>query len=306
MIISNLRNGYVQLCHHVLEHGTEVAPRGQRTREILNATVCLTDPTDALPVGVGRKPNVAIGAGEAIQLIGGFSDPEMMVSIAGSFERFLDGGILEGNYGVRIKHLLPPAVERLNEDPDSRQAVVQVGRMDDYFGTPSRDLPCTKDLHFFVRDGKLVLVTSMRSNDVWLGVAYDFFQFTQLQLSVAKALGLEAGPYYHHADSLHIYERDWDKVHELHLDDHGRREDELMLEGKPEGVGTEVAGFTHRPIERMQERARALWANPDAASIEGVTASEGWYLHYLRDHVRSHRQKRAESSVDAGLVLQSP
>jgi thymidylate synthase len=45
---------------------------------------------------------------------------------------------------------------------------------------------------------------------MWRGVTYDFFQFTQLQLAVAAVLGIEAGYYFHHATSLHIYESDFD------------------------------------------------------------------------------------------------
>lgn len=289
--ILDLRRGYVDLVNEVIEHGKRVAPRGQGTREVLNATIELADPRDALPVGIGRKPNLAIGAGEALQLIGGFSDPEMMVSIAGSFERFMDGGVLQGAYGPRIRVGLPHAITRLIEDPDTRQSIVQVARPEDFIGVPSRDLPCTKDLHFFVRDNKLSLVTSMRSNDVWLGVAYDFFQFTQLQLSVATSLGLKVGPYYHHADSLHIYDRNIEAAEELHYPDPRGPEET----GHPTGIGNRpVEGtFFKQPVEQMQRRAVELWEGK-APLLEGVTASECWYIQQLAGHTRTYRKEKVQ------------
>jgi hypothetical protein len=48
----------------------------------------------------------------------------------------------------------------------------------------------------------------MRSNDIWLGTPYDVTMFTQLQLSMARALKMFVGTYRHHVGSLHIYERD--------------------------------------------------------------------------------------------------
>jgi thymidylate synthase len=55
----------------------------------------------------------------------------------------------------------------------------------------------------------------MRSNDVWLGAAYDFFQFTQVQIALASVLGIEPGKYAHHAGSLHIYEQHYEAAEKL-------------------------------------------------------------------------------------------
>jgi thymidylate synthase len=59
-----------------------------------------------------------------------------------------------------------------------------------------------------VRDELLRMRVSMRSNDVWLGLPYDLFQFSSLHGAVAAALGVEQGTYVHTVGSMHIYERD--------------------------------------------------------------------------------------------------
>jgi thymidylate synthase len=72
-----------------------------------------------------------------------------------------------------------------------------------------RDIPCTLSLQFMWTEGeRLGLRVSMRSNDVWLGLPYDLFQFTALQCAMADALGVEPGPYVHTVGSLHLYARD--------------------------------------------------------------------------------------------------
>jgi thymidylate synthase len=48
----------------------------------------------------------------------------------------------------------------------------------------------------------------MRSNDVFLGLPYDVFNFTMLQELMAVELGIELGSYIHFAASLHLYETD--------------------------------------------------------------------------------------------------
>ena len=55
----------------------------------------------------------------------------------------------------------------------------------------------------------------MRSNDVWLGAAYDFFQFTRVQIAMASVLGIEPGRYAHHVGSLHIYEQHYESADKL-------------------------------------------------------------------------------------------
>lgn len=53
---------------------------------------------------------------------------------------------------------------------------------------------------------------SMRSSDLWLGLANDVPAFTLFQELMAFELGLKLGSYNHTAGSVHIYERDFDKV----------------------------------------------------------------------------------------------
>jgi hypothetical protein len=75
-----------------------------------------------------------------------------------------------------------------------------------------KDIPCTLSIQFFIRDGRLHCVTTMRSNDIWLGLPYDIFCFTCLQRLIAEALKVPTGFYIHQAGSLHLYARNAEKM----------------------------------------------------------------------------------------------
>lgn len=214
-----MREAYPYVCTKVMKEGSRVSPRGYTTSEVLDAVIVLHDVCDSLPYGTGRDLHVAIGVAEAAQLVSGLSYPALMQRIAPSFSRYMDGGTFHGAYGPRTKHQFPVVHKRLTDDTDTRQAIVVLwDPARDLMGS-AQDLPCTVMMQFLIRRKKLILHVTMRSNDVWLGLPYDVFQFTQLQLAMAHALQLEPGEYRHHAVSLHAYERDWDRIDGLHTSD---------------------------------------------------------------------------------------
>lgn len=222
IVIDDLRDGYIELIDMVEHEGEVVSPRGMKTKEVRNATVVLTDPIAAIPMGVGRKLNMKIGAVETTQLIAGVSSA-MQLNLASNnaFEAYMNDGRLKGAYGPRLYTQMENVVRMIARDPFTRQASALVWRGDETTLAlgGNKDVPCTVALSWNVRDGKLNASTVMRSNDVFLGVAYDFWMFTRLQMTLAWALGLEVGDYRHHAVSLHIYERDWGKVEDMVVSD---------------------------------------------------------------------------------------
>jgi thymidylate synthase len=277
MIIPNLRHGYLDVIAKVAKHGKQVAPRGQKTTEILDAVLIIENPADVLPVGVGRKLNLAVGAAEAIQLVGAFSMPEMMFKIQPAFRNYAeDDGTFHGAYGIRIGAQMADVAKRLVSDADSRQAIVTLWdpAKDSLRTGGKRDYPCTTMLQFLIRDDHLITHTTMRSNDVWLGLAYDAFQFTQLQLTLARAIGVEPGAYHHHAVSLHIYDRDWEAIEELH-------QPRSVLEDYPLGFGLE-----HHTWLDCQRRAREVAGLTSSPVMDGRwSASELWYTKQLRKYL---------------------
>lgn len=264
--IRDLRRDYHHIVRAVRLSGEAVPSRDGDTREILDATIIIEDPTDCLPVGIGRKLNPRIAALEALQLIAGVSTPDLLVRASPTFKRFQDGEVYHGAYGPRLAPQLPAVVRRLQADPGTRQAVMSIwDPLHDLHVDSRKDYPCTLILQFLIRNGKLQLHTKMRSNDVWLGLTYDAFQFSQMQLTVARVLGLDAGPYFHHTTSLHIYERDVDASRTL------EPTKALAPAGRP--LGIPVHG-----IELAIDEAKRLLRGEAPTSFANVD----WYRETLK------------------------
>lgn len=219
LVLRDLQNAYVHLVHHVLTEGQQVRCRDQWTTEITAATLIFPDVnyTTLLPLGVNRGVNLKLAAVEALQLVAGESHPDLVLAAAPEFAAVMvDPTDLDyGAYGPRLKVQLHEIVKQLLVDGQSRQAVAHIWSSNDLWH--EGDKPCTIFLNFLVRDLRLELHVHMRSNDVWLGVPYDVFAFTQLQHTVARALQLLPGQYVHHATSLHLYERDIERAEKLTL-----------------------------------------------------------------------------------------
>lgn len=278
--VPDLNRSWLDIANDVGTRGGFVSPRGQRTREILGATIRVEDPTNVLPLAVSRNAHLPIAAAEALQLIGGVSHPELMCRIASKFPNFMDGGVFHGAYGPRVRPQIGSVIRRLSADKDTRQALLTIwDPAQDAHVDGLKDYPCTTVLHFMIRNDRLILHTTMRSNDVYWGLTYDAFQFTQLQLTIADALGIEAGPYYHHANSLHVYERDFAAIDSIGIlvDNPCQRQPE-WLRGLPgyaddAAEGFEVAASTARDI---LTGAAASWVHTGPA--------EDWYIEMLRKY----------------------
>jgi thymidylate synthase len=201
---------FAAACREVRRHGHRTAPRGMATTEVLGAHLCLTQPrrrfVNVPPV---RVLNPAFAVAEALWILSGSDDP-WIFTYNRSLARYADDGRLQGAYGPRMRHWRGEVdqvdhVRRLLlRDPDSRQAVIQLyDPSRDTLG--HRDVPCTLNYRFFLRRDRLDMHTTMRSNDVWLGLPYDVFTATILHELMAGWLGVPLGVYHHHVDSLHLY-----------------------------------------------------------------------------------------------------
>lgn len=220
--LSHGQRDYPEIVNTVRLYGEQCSPRGLLTHDIGTMMLSFQDADqNMLPTRIGRKLNRGIAAVEALQLIAGTSDVETTLRVAPQFAQFTEpDGRFWGAYGTRIGTQLHDVVGKLHADLDTRQAVVTLWRpgMDNNPG--KRDYPCTIALTFRAyRRRRLDLTVMMRSNDVWLGLPYDLFQFSQLQHTVATLLSLEVGEYTHIANSLHLYDSDYEaaetQLHEL-------------------------------------------------------------------------------------------
>jgi thymidylate synthase len=212
----DLRNDYVHLLNWLVREGNRVTSRDLATREVTGVTLEFVNGTTAmLPIGVRRGVNLRLAAVEALQLISGLHKDELIERAAPGFIDVLvdPNNPSYGAYGPRVAPQLMDVLGLLRADSTTRRAVVTIWEARDL--THYGDRPCTLTLQFLVRDERLELHVTMRSQDAWLGLTYDAFMFTQIQHTMAHQLGLVAGKYVHHVGSMHVYETDLPRVSEL-------------------------------------------------------------------------------------------
>lgn len=270
--------GYTEMVQWVLKNGKKTSPRGQETVELEDAVVYINDVQNTLPLGTGRGVVPGIGAVEACQLLAGITLPSLTVGVSPNFKAFLEpNGTFHGPYGPRTRGQYDVVIERLIMDPDTRQAVVTIWNpmLDSQFG--KKDYPCTVLHQFRIRDGKLNMSVYMRSNDAWLGAAYDWFQFTRVQLAVASVLGIKAGNYAHHVGSLHLYAQHFEKAEALHAPK------------EPVEPAPALWGRNWREVESTALLCLQAARNPGV--MNRLAENEKWYAKAMADAVAKNASK---------------
>lgn len=183
---------------------------GDVVGEVINAQTVISDPTRNIMKNSIRKLPMRYAIGEMLWYLSGSNKLKEIQKYTNGWDRMTDDGEhVNSNYGWCIKNKYEFdqwefVKEELRRNPNSRRAVIHIKEPSD---KESKDVNCTVCLQFFVREGKLYMVTYMRSNDIWMGFPYDVFQFTNMQILMSMELGLELGTYTHIAGSLHLYER---------------------------------------------------------------------------------------------------
>ena len=125
------------------------------------------------------------------------------------------------------------------------------------------DRPCTTQITFLIRNGKLITTTYMRSQDIYLGWTYDMVMFSQLHLTMAACLGVQAGDHVHVVQSMHLYERNLDQALAV-----TRPPDDpaVILSGLPMQAGDDWADVTAMAREiaykNMSEQTLSVMPEP--------------------------------------------
>lgn len=230
-------SAYVDLLKDVYitpEH--EAAPRGMKVRERLGHSFRIVNIRDRIPYVPERGFSIAYMIAELLWYMSGNNKTEWISNYSAFWRNISDDGVTANSaYGARIFKLhnlqhsnsamadkMPPEgwtqwqylKDELTKDTDSRRAVIHIRMPQDSY-LAQKDVPCTLALQFFIRDGALHQVASMRSSDLILGIAYDIPAFTMFQEMLAAELGVACGTYTHISNSLHIYERHFAMVEKI-------------------------------------------------------------------------------------------
>jgi len=223
---------YPLLCKEVAKEDFELSPRGIATRDVGHVALTIHDPRQRILTNRIRKINPYFLVAEFLWIV----TRQQNVDLVGFYNKKMydfsdDGRNLFGAYGPRIMFQLPTLVQKIRMDPNTRQAVATIFKPRDQQQI-TKDFPCNIMLHFIPRKGVLNLLAYVRSQDVLLGLPYDFYHWSALQEMMATELGMDVGTYTHICGSLHGYERDLDIIEKI---SNSTPEDTILVEEAPTG-----------------------------------------------------------------------
>lgn len=294
------------------------SPRGMKVKEVLGYQFRITNPLHRIPYVSGRDFSIHYMIAELLWYLSGNDSTEWISNYSSFWSKISDDGRTANSaYGARIfkPHSRISStidqtwtqwryvVDELKKDPDSRRAVVHIRSPQDSL-LAKLDVPCTLSLQFFLRDDKVYMVTSMRSSDVVLGIAYDIPAFTLFQellaLQLTKELGRQIGlgDYMHLSASLHVYER------------HFKMVEKIIDEDKPTNY-TDILEMPKMPNDPPLEDLLAFESDVRNAQDAGqLTSTLSRYVlpDYWKDWckvIASHRASKLKQDVLANNLLLS-
>ncbi|UKS63769.1 thymidylate synthase [Rossellomorea marisflavi] len=213
---------YLDLCKHVLDHGTE---KGDRTGTGTISTFGYQmrfDLQEGFPLVTTKKLHVKSIIHELLWFLNGDTNVKYLqdngVRIWNEWAD--ENGELGPVYGHQwrswpgkdgetidqIKNL----ITTIKNNPDSRRMIVSAWNVAD---VDSMALPpCHCLFQFYVSEGKLSCQLYQRSADVFLGVPFNIASYALLTMMVAQVCDLEPGEFVHTFGDVHIYQNHVEQV----------------------------------------------------------------------------------------------
>lgn len=230
MNFESVQNAYLQTLSALLNENVRFVPLrtdGSANKadcwEILNYGFTVSAPRDRLTTVPGSQFRLPLAAARFVWMMGAndrLADIEFYSKGARNFSD--DGIIVPGSsYGHRILNPSPGInqlagiISCLREERHSKRAAVSVYQAEDAIRSDSRDIPCTFGFGFHVREEKLVATILMRSNNAYLLLPFNLFEFSLLAELVASELDVEIGSLYYHALSMHLISGDQEKAQQV-------------------------------------------------------------------------------------------
>jgi len=200
----------MELYPELLSKGASAAGTRGGLLEILGVTLRIQNPLARVSRSQDRgRPFSALG--ELLWYLHGSDKLEFIEPYIPRYREDAEEGVIHGAYGPRFSAMrgdinqIANIIQMLTDNPSTKRAVIQLFDAGDVTRR-FKEVPCTTTMQFFVRDGRLHMSVTMRSNDAYLGLPHDVFCFTMLQEMIARRLEYDLGEYYHYVGSMHVYD----------------------------------------------------------------------------------------------------
>lgn len=217
----------IDMADKCLIKGKTVTVRGMETKELLMEQFTVFNPLNRIVFNPARNGNVFASIAETLWMLAGRDDLDWLERYIPQCKKWSDDGkTWRAAYGPRLRSWyinqfetvdqIAEVVKKLTDDPETRQAVISIWDPAEDWVEDSKDYPCNNWLHFIIRDNKLHLNVSIRSNDLIYGFSHnDFFSWSVLLQLMAHWVGVEVGNIVWNATSLHIYKQHYEKAQKI-------------------------------------------------------------------------------------------
>lgn len=204
-----------------LHDSDTVSPRGEATKEILNASYCVPYSCFLFDYP-SRKFNLPYLKEEIKWYLRGDPNDYSITKYAKIWQDIRDKGTIVSNYGVPLFHRygFQNMLMHLAHDKDTRRAFCPILHADHIRSVFAADVPCTLSVGFTIRNDVLDMHISMRSQDAWYGMANDVGSFGYILILMYNKLKahhplIKIGKLNFHVVSFHVYEKFFDNLRRL-------------------------------------------------------------------------------------------
>lgn len=206
----------------------ETSPRGLKIKENTDVALVIENPLSSIYKNEVRSSQYKYISAELLWYFIGDNSISFIKKYAKFWETIQNlDGTANSSYGNLIftrkngfgYSQYAWAFSSLFSDKDSRQAILHFNLPEHQY-TGNKDFVCTMYAIFQIRDNKLNLTVTMRSNDAIWGTPTDVAFFSVLQSQMLKHLQfkypeLELGTYTHICNSYHLYEHHFEIVEKM-------------------------------------------------------------------------------------------
>ncbi|WP_309387048.1 thymidylate synthase [Cerasicoccus frondis] len=228
-VANNSEEAVVHTLSNLIREGSDIIDpnttkstgAGHKTKEIIGYKLTITNPLARLTTNPHLKFRLPLAVARFTWLISGNDRLQDIAFYTKAVGKFSDDGLIVpgSSYGKRMRNARPgldqlvSCIEELRRNPASRRAAVSIYYPEDS-ARNSRDIPCAFGIFFHIREEQLITSIIMRSNNAFMLMPYNIFEFSMLAEIVANNVGVKCGKLVYFAGSMHLYERDFKNAKE--------------------------------------------------------------------------------------------
>ncbi|MFB5675716.1 thymidylate synthase [Paenibacillus terreus] len=253
---------YLELLKDIMEHGTDKNDRtGTGTRSVFGRQLRF-DLSEGFPLVTTKRIHLKSVIHELLWFLRGDTNiaylKEHGVTI---WDEWADeNGDLGPVYGSQWRTWETPdgrtidqianVIDSIKNNPDSRRHMVSAWNVAEI--ERMKLPPCHFVFQFYVADGKLSCMLTMRSVDTFLGLPFNIASYALLTHMVAQQCGLEVGEFIWSGGDVHIYSNHFEQVR-TQLQREPYPLPKLVIKRKPDSIfdytfeDFEFVNYQHHP-----------------------------------------------------------